>query len=103
MAAIVIIDMASSDHYSDHMAKTVTATEAKARILALLDEVEGGEEVEITRHGRLVARLVPARGPAALRGLFAGRVWQTVSDEALLEPIDGWSERDWLDEDGRPA
>lgn len=81
------------------MTKTVTATEAKARILALLDEVEGGEEVEITRHGRLVARLVPARGPAALRGLFAGRIWQTVSDEELIAPIDGWVTEDWLEEE----
>ena len=43
--------MAMNDHYSDHMGKTVTATEAKAHILALLDDVEAGEEVEITRHG----------------------------------------------------
>jgi prevent-host-death family protein len=53
--------MHRADQYSDHMGKVVTATEAKAKILALLDEVESGEEVEITRHGRLVARLVPAR------------------------------------------
>ncbi len=80
------------------MTKTVSATEAKARILALLDEVEAGEEVEITRHGRLVARLVPARGGAALRGRLAGQVWQTVSDDELLEPIQAdWSAEDWLD------
>ncbi|TME20896.1 MAG: type II toxin-antitoxin system prevent-host-death family antitoxin, partial [Chloroflexi bacterium] len=44
----------------------MTATEVKARILALLDDVEGGDEVEITKHGRTVARLIPARGPNAL-------------------------------------
>ncbi len=70
------------------MAKTVTATEAKARILALLDEVEAGEEVEITRHGRLVARLVPARGGTALKGRFTGLVWQNVDDDELMKPID---------------
>ncbi len=66
------------------MAKTVTATEAKARILALLDEVEAGEEVEITRHGRLVARLVPVRGGKALKGRFAGLAWTGVGDEEAL-------------------
>lgn len=45
----------------------LTATEAKAKILALLDEVAAGQEVEITKHGRTVARLVPARGPHALK------------------------------------
>ena len=33
--------------------------EAKNKLSALLDEVENGEEVVITRRGRRVARLVP--------------------------------------------
>lgn len=33
--------------------------EAKNKLSALLDEVENGEEVIITRRGRRVARLVP--------------------------------------------
>ncbi len=78
------LDMPNDDHYSDHMTKTVTATEAKARILALLDDVEAGEEVEITRHGRLVARIVPARGGKGLRGKYAGLVLTNVDDEELL-------------------
>jgi prevent-host-death family protein len=35
--------------------------EAKNRLSALLDLVEAGEEVTITRNGKAVARLVPAR------------------------------------------
>lgn len=94
--------MTTTDHYSDHMGRTVSATEAKAKILALLDEVEAGEEIDITRHGRLVARLVPVRGGAALRGKYAGMAWQTVSDEELVRPIPvaDWSTEDWLDEEG---
>ena len=46
----------------------LTATEVKAKILSLLDEVASGQEVEITKHGRIVARLVPASGPHALKG-----------------------------------
>lgn len=76
--------MPRNDHYSDHMAKTVTATEAKTHILALLDDVEAGEEVEITRHGRLVARLVPARRAASLMGKYAGLVMINVTDEREL-------------------
>lgn len=35
----------------------VTAREARARIAELLTAVEQGESVEITRHGRVVARM----------------------------------------------
>jgi prevent-host-death family protein len=38
---------------------THTAATAKAHFSALLDEVEAGGEVVITRRGRVVARLVP--------------------------------------------
>src|SRR5687767_12257233 len=57
--------------YNGYMIRKVTATEAKAKLLALLGEVERGEEIEITRHGLTVARLAPARGPHSLRGRFA--------------------------------
>lgn len=43
---------------------TFTLSEARARMSELLDRVERGEEVEITRHGRSVARLV---GPRSAR------------------------------------
>ncbi|MCY3924208.1 MAG: type II toxin-antitoxin system prevent-host-death family antitoxin [bacterium] len=64
------------------MTRQVTATQAKAQILALLDDMAAGDEIEITKHGRTVARLVPAKGPAALRGRFAG-VAVSVADEDL--------------------
>jgi prevent-host-death family protein len=41
--------------------KEVGAFEAKNKLSALLDLVEHGEEVMITRHGKEVARLVPPR------------------------------------------
>ncbi len=62
------------------MVRQMTATAVKARILGLLDEVAAGDEIEITKHGRTVARLVPATGPHALRGLFTG-VAESVADE----------------------
>lgn len=39
------------------MMTTVSVAEAKAQLSALLDRVERGEEVVITRRGRSVARL----------------------------------------------
>ena len=41
--------------------REVGAFEAKSRLGALLDQVERGEEIVITRRGRAVARLVPAQ------------------------------------------
>lgn len=40
--------------------KTVGVYEAKTHFARLLDEVEAGETITITRHGRPVARIVPA-------------------------------------------
>jgi prevent-host-death family protein len=39
--------------------REVQASEAKTHLPQLLDEVERGETVVITRHGRAIARLVP--------------------------------------------
>ncbi len=39
--------------------RQVQASEAKAHLLQLLDEVEQGETLIITRHGRPIARLAP--------------------------------------------
>jgi prevent-host-death family protein len=65
------------------MAIKMTATQAKAKILSLLDDVAAGQEVEITKHGRTVARLVPAVGPHALKGSQTG-VAMTAGDEEDL-------------------
>jgi prevent-host-death family protein len=53
---------------------TVGAFEAKTKLSELLDMVERGEEVTITRHGEPVARLVPVRAAdeqARIRALIA--------------------------------
>ena len=46
----------------ESVVREVGAFEAKNTLSALLDLVEQGEEVVITRHGRAAARLVPASG-----------------------------------------
>jgi prevent-host-death family protein len=70
--------------------RTMTATEVKAKILGLLDEVAAGDAVEITKHGRVVARLVPAAGGRSLHGVFAGTVTSTAEDEHLFSTGVGW-------------
>jgi prevent-host-death family protein len=39
---------------------TVKLNEAKTHLSELVQRAEVGEEIEITRHGKVVARLVPA-------------------------------------------
>ena len=39
--------------------REIQASEAKTHLPRLLDEVESGETILITRHGRAIARLVP--------------------------------------------
>jgi prevent-host-death family protein len=41
--------------------RQIQASEAKTHLLQLLDAVEGGETIVITRHGRRIARIVPEK------------------------------------------
>jgi len=71
----------------------VGTLEAKTHFSALLDRVEKGEEITITRHGKPVARLVPvtcAPDPAeviarireiASRNTLDGIDWRELRDE----------------------
>lgn len=77
--------------YTDRMTRKMTATEAKAKILALLDDAAAGEEIEITKHGRTVARLVPATGPHALKGKFEGTASSAVEDDELFTTGAAWN------------
>lgn len=72
------------------MIRRLTATEVKARLFALLDEVENGGEIEITRDGITVARLAPARNAHALKGRFAGIVSTNATDEDLFATRASW-------------
>ena len=72
------------------MTTKMTATEVKARILSLLDDVAAGQEIEITKRGRTVARLVPASGPHALKGSMVGVAITTASDEELFSTGETW-------------
>ena len=68
-------------------ARTIMASEFKAKCLRLIDEVaETGQEIIISKNGRRVARLVPYRKkPESLFGIDAGKI-EILAD--LIEPLD---------------
>jgi len=49
-----------------YLANTVGAYEAKTHLAELLEKVEAGEEITITRHGTPVAKLVPVTKKATI-------------------------------------
>ena len=76
--------------YSVCMTRRMTATEVKANLDVLLTEIQLGEEIEITRRGRIVARLTPVRGPHALKDRFAGIARTNATDEELYSTGEVW-------------
>jgi prevent-host-death family protein len=72
------------------MSKKMNATEVKAKLLALLDEVERGEEIEITRRGVTIAKLTPTRSPRSLKGRLAGIARTADPDDDLLSTGVTW-------------
>ncbi|MBY0336638.1 MAG: type II toxin-antitoxin system prevent-host-death family antitoxin [Acetobacteraceae bacterium] len=57
---------------------------AKAKLSELLDRVEAGEEVTITRRGKPVAKLVPVEGaaPGIRFGVLRGQIGPIPDDDA---------------------
>jgi prevent-host-death family protein len=55
---------------------TIGAYEAKTHLSELLEKVEAGEEITITKHGVPVAKLVPVRREASVeqRAAAIGRI-----------------------------
>ena len=75
--------------------KSVGSNQARKRWSRLLDEVERGAEVVITRHGKAVARLVPAaervderRTERAVEGLKRFRHGRRLVGVKIKELID---------------
>ena len=58
---------------------TIGVAEAKAKLSELIDQVERGEEVILSRYGKAVARIVPIEPPkidrSAFFGSLKGKMW----------------------------
>ncbi|MEO6318341.1 MAG: type II toxin-antitoxin system prevent-host-death family antitoxin [Acidimicrobiales bacterium] len=68
----------------------MTATEVKAKLLSELDEVAAGEEVEIIKRGRPVARLVPSATARVAQGMLDGLAMTADADDDLLSTGEEW-------------
>lgn len=66
--------------------RTVPVFEAKAHFSALLAEVEAGGQVAITRHGKVVARIVP-QAPMTAADVFAP-LWGESDEIDMVAPPD---------------
>jgi prevent-host-death family protein len=72
--------------------RVVTATELKAKCLALLDEVDDrGDTITVTKRGRPIATLQPLKKKPwkSLRGAWAGKV-KIVGDIINVDTSDLW-------------
>ena len=80
-----------------HKMREIQASEAKTHLPQLLDEVERGETLVITRHGRAIARIVPEAQQQqkeidnAIEGIKASRkrVGKLTLDEILSAKHEG--------------
>ena len=75
--------------------RTIQASEAKTKFLSILDDVERGATVIVTRHGKPIARIVPEaqidheRVERAMRGILEIRKrTKPVSIEEILSMRD---------------
>lgn len=72
--------------------KSVPVVKAKANFSAILSSVSAGEEVAITRHGKVIARIVPEKLQSAA-DIFKG-YWDSndfdleTPTDPIAEPVD---------------
>lgn len=78
--------------------REIQASEAKTHLPRLLDDVERGETIVITRHGRPIARLVPeadrrqadiSQAIANIRAMRQGKSDKLTLDEILKSRHEG--------------
>jgi prevent-host-death family protein len=73
--------------------KQIKSSDAKARFSELLDEVEHGETISITRHGKVIAHILPddayrqARAKKAIEEIMEAR---KSAPRVTIEEILAW-------------
>lgn len=82
------------------MMKHIQASEAKAKFSELLDQVERGETIMITRHGKVIARIEPAVSDKAKAA--AREAMQRIMEARKTAPVATVEEiLEWRDEGRR--
>jgi len=63
----------------------VSIAEAKAKLSELVSRAEAGEEIVLTRHGKVAARIVPPvmADPLPRIGALKGKIWIADDFDAL--------------------
>jgi len=82
--------------YTVAMSKSYTVASARAKLAEIVDEVESGKEVELTRRGKKVAVVMSAARYARLRGdrVAFMTAYETFCGEHDLKEVGverGWS------------
>jgi len=77
--------------------RLVSVFEAKSQLSKMIDAVESGEEIVITKHGKPVARLVQELPRTIKFGLLEGKTpdWAEVDfdeDSTMTEGFNVWKE-----------
>jgi prevent-host-death family protein len=70
----------------------ISIAEAKAKFSELVKRAEAGEEILVTRHGKVVARLSPPQAASRkppLFGALKGQIW--ISDD-FDEPLEDFKD-----------
>ena len=87
--------------YTSVMGKSYSVADARAHLPDILDEVEAGKEIELTRRGRAVAIVISPEKYEALRGdqsnfgeAYRAFIGRHALDEVGLEPDSFDSTRD---------
>ncbi len=78
--------------------KTAGIFEAKQNFSAIVDAVEAGEEVRITRHGKEVVRMLPVRQPGVSEEQIQRELEALRQLRSRVKPGPGWKE---LRDEGR--
>ena len=81
--------------------REIGAFEAKNKLGQLLDLVERGEEIIITRHGNEVARLVPQKAVNREQARAAVKRIREHTEKLKLGPFE-WAEWKSYRDEGRP-
>lgn len=80
----------------------IGAFEAKNTLGTLLDRVERGEEILITRHGKPIARLIPNAGTTDRAQVHAASERIRLRAKNLKLGVFDWEKFKTLRDDGRP-
>jgi prevent-host-death family protein len=82
--------------------KTATVRELRNRYTQLLEWLEAGEEIRITRRGVVIARLVPENHSKSPRRVDWTKSAAFTLDRLKLRPLTGKESADLLDDNKGP-